>query len=310
MKFDKEQVIGKWLSIFRNLGIEVDETGRHSKCPLCGREGTKGIRVTDNNGSGSWICCCGNGDGWDLIQQKFSTDFKGAVEVVAEVIGHSEYIEPMEKKKITSEDLRKMFIGAERYSEGDHVDEYLGARGLTARPEQNIWCHKAAWHSETRNCHPAMFALFTDKNGMAVSFHRTYLDGAGGKLEGVDCNKKMSPALVDSLSGGAVRLFPHEESSVLGIAEGIETALAAYQDFAVPFWAATTAILLEKWVPPENITDVVIVGDNDRTFTGQAAAYSLAKRLVISFKKNISVYIPEITGSDWLDMVVTCKSVN
>lgn len=303
--FDKEQARGCWLSILRNLGIEIgDETGRrHFTCPLCGREKTKGMRFTDKAGAGTWICTCGNGDGWDLVQQKFSVDFKGAVETVSEVIGYSQPVAPKEKKKITRDDLNNMFKGATSLSYGDLVDKYLSNRGLTARPTQNVFFKRAAYHAETKQRHPAMFALFHMPVGQAVAFHRTFLRNDGTKLDGVNSNKMMSPALVDSLSGGAVRLFDHSERDVMGIAEGIETALAASQDFGCPFWAATTAILMEKWEPPEGIKTVIVVGDRDTSFTGQAAAYALAKRLAVTKKLNVTVYFPDKTGMDWLDVV-------
>ncbi len=74
-------------------------------------------------------------------------------------------------------------------------------------------------------------------------------------------------------TGAAVRLMPHQE--VLGIAEGIETALSASILFNVPIWAALTAGLLQEWTPPASVTTVFVFGDNDASSTGQAAAYSL-----------------------------------
>jgi putative DNA primase/helicase len=68
----------------------------------------------------------------------------------------------------------------------------------------------------------------------------------------------------------------------------------------VPVWAATNAVLLEAWVPPEGVERVLIAGDNDTSFTGQAAAYSLARRLV---QKGLAVeiQIPGVAGKDWAD---------
>ena len=47
---------------------------------------------------------------------------------------------------------------------------------------------------------------------------------------------------------------------------------------------------------------MVIIGDNDASFTGQAAAYVLAKKLVLSGIK-ARVVIPETIG-DWRDEFV------
>ena len=88
--------------------------------------------------------------------------------------------------------------------------------------------------------------------------------------------------------------------ATLGIAEGIETALAASQRFGVPVWSATNAVLLEAWVPPQGVERVLIAGDNDASFTGQAAAFGLARRLV---QKGLAVEIriPDQVGKDWAD---------
>lgn len=69
--------------------------------------------------------------------------------------------------------------------------------------------------------------------------------------------------------GGAVRLARHERA--LGIAESVETALAATALFGVPCWSVLNAGRLEGWEPPEGVTEVVIFGDNDLNSVGQAA---------------------------------------
>ncbi len=78
--------------------------------------------------------------------------------------------------------------------------------------------------------------------------------------------------------GSAVRLF--DAGSTLGIAEGIETALAAASLFGLPrVWAAVNASQLAKWLPPVEATEIIVFGDADAAFVGQAAAYALAHRL-------------------------------
>ena len=113
--------------------------------------------------------------------------------------------------------------------------------------------------------------------------------------------KKLSPSLVRKICGGAIRVCDITGKDKIGITEGIENAFAASKVFEIPFWAATTAILLEKWEPPRQIKTVVIVADNDKSFTGHAAAYSLAKKLVLQYKKDVQVYVPEKVGMDILD---------
>ena len=52
---------------------------------------------------------------------------------------------------------------------------------------------------------------------------------------------------------------PHRIPLFLGIAEGIETALAASYRFGVPVWSA----ILESWEPPTGVKRMIVFGDND-----------------------------------------------
>ncbi len=60
----------------------------------------------------------------------------------------------------------------------------------------------------------------------------------------------------------------------MGIAEGIETALAAQQILEIPVWAALNASLLAKFQPPSIVEHLIIAADNDAA--GKKAARQLA----------------------------------
>lgn len=66
-------------------------------------------------------------------------------------------------------------------------------------------------------------------------------------------------------------------AAVLGIAEGIETALSAVLLDGVPVWAALNTALLAKFEPPAGVTTLRIYADRDAP--GLLAAGQLMERL-------------------------------
>jgi putative DNA primase/helicase len=125
---------------------------------------------------------------------------------------------------------------------------------------------------------PAMVSVIRTAEGELSTYHLTYLSQDGKKAD-VPVQRKICPVILP-MSGGAVRLFA--ATHTLCIAEGIETALSAHMDHGLPTWAAVNAGNMAALVIPESIKHVYIVADADDNFTGQQAAYSLARRLKIA----------------------------
>lgn len=139
-----------------------------------------------------------------------------------------------------------------------------------------------------------MIARVTDPDGNGVQIHKTAFN-----LEGNRIGRKMMRAPMPP--GSAIRLHDPVKG-VLGIAEGIETALSASQLFHCPVWALINANNLEKWMPPQDVEHIIIFGDNDLSYTGQASAYVLAKKLVATGSYRVDVRIPSQAGWDWNDV--------
>ncbi len=293
----KEMAVGKWRGILVALGFDDQALdGKHRPCPACG--GKDRFRFDDLDGTGSSFCSmCGATDGVGLLMKVRGLEFKDAAKEVERVVG---FVKPGKLKAVQSDEskieaLRRMWQESRPVAEGDDVSRYLAGRGLM--PVAGLRLHAGLSYREGDETgrYPAMLALIQAPDGSGASIHRTYL--LDGKKAPVLKPKKIMPGL--PISGGAVRLSP--VGCHLGIAEGIETALACSEAFLVPTWAAISSSGMESWVPPAGVESVTVFGDNDENFTGQRAAFVLAHRLALAGIK-VDVQIPEQAGTDWADL--------
>jgi putative DNA primase/helicase len=128
------------------------------------------------------------------------------------------------------------------------------------------------WHEGDATRHAALVAEVRDIEGELVTVHVTYLCG-GRKLDACDTRKILSP--LNGHEGCAVRLLPAE--GILGVAEGVETALSAAVLDGVPVWAALNTSLMAKFQPPPCVTLLRVYADRDAP--GLEAAARLIERL-------------------------------
>lgn len=295
----KRDAVGRWDGIYHSLGIDVGD-GRHTACPVCG--GSDRFRMDNLGGKGTWFCsqCDPHaGDGWALIQNVLGIGFKEALEEVGKLVGSVDLSNiPKKEQPVSPDYLRKIFSESEPASTNNLVGRYLRNRGLDIVPEK-LRLSAKCYEPEVRRKCPAMLAVFSLPSGEAVTMHRTFLSSDAEKLD-IEKPKKILPP-IKKMTGGAVRLFDLDETGVLAVTEGIETALAVHQDTGFPTWAALSTALLERFEPPRGVKHVAIFGDNDRNFSGQKAAFTLANKLFIKRKLTADVFVPKKPGDDWLD---------
>lgn len=294
---------GKWRGILMALGMpEQFLRNAHGPCPLCG--GTDRFRWDNADGRGSYICGqCGAGDG-----MKLATEYTGKpfAEVAAQIDGILGNIKPDApgRPAMTDGDIRAAIVGVWKSTvevqPGDLVHKYLATRHLDELIYPKALRFAPSLRDGEGGVRPCMVAM-VGRYGEAKfdTMHRTFLRPDGmGKAEMENPRKAMPGTLAD---GACVMLSEWTESGPIGIAEGIETALAASAMFNIPVWSALNASMLARWIAPKGCDEVVIFGDNDPLFGGQAAAWQLAHKLAVK-KHQVSVQIPDRPGDDWADV--------
>lgn len=326
----KVAACGRWLEIFSALGPELNDAikrlGRHVPCPVHG--GTDGFRLfNDAAHTGGGICnTCGSfADGIAMLQwltrrpfQETLMDVHGVLNgAVASPIANTSRRPAIDR--IDDATLRKILndtwaeSAALTKPESRLALQYLQSRGLTrtlfARLPDLRFHPRLLYREKGRADRylPGLLALVRAADGTPVTVHRTYLSEHGDKAK-VRSPRKLFPVPTDgpALAGAAVRLG--EPRKVLGIAEGIETALSAYAASGTPCWSAINATLLERWRPPQGVDIVHIWADRDRNGRGSRAAKVLKARLwKLGIKALIWMPSGEIVGDaksvDWNDVL-------
>lgn len=291
----KDEAAGRWPGILSSLGIGIGQSGKHCACPICG--GKDRFRFDDKEGKGTWICNqCGAGAGVDLVMKVLGMDFKDAASEIRKIIGTCEVSKQQPEPKASRDLLRKIYTESAPIKKGDVAYRYLTNRGLSLISDR-LRFHPKCYEPESHSHCPAMLATFMLPDDTAITIHRTFLTSDGRK-QNINSPKKILPAL-KKMTGGAIRLFDPVDG-IIGLSEGIETALAAHELMGIPTWSVVSTSLMEGFVPPKGIKGVVIFPDKDRNFAGQKAAYKLANRLVIKNKIEVEVKMPERFG-DFLD---------
>lgn len=294
-----EAAQGKWKGVLVALGVDQKFLkNKHGPCPICA--GTDRFRFDDKNGTGTYYCSgCGAGDGMALAMKATGKSFKETAQEIDKIVGTVSAEKVTDIKRDPAIALRKLMAGAVD-PKGTPVEKYLASRGLSLPEAAVKYNPKVAYYEGGKfvKNYPAMLAIFANQNGAPNSLHITYLTPEGTKAKVDTVRKIMTPK--EPLAGGAIRLF--KQSNVMGVAEGIETALAASQMDDLPVWACANANMLERWNPPEGVEWVHIYADNDKNYTGQAVAYKLANRLSLAGVR-VLVCVPEIFG-DWNDVLL------
>ena len=301
-----DEARGRWPTLLAQLGVdEKFLKKKNGPCPFCG--GKDRYRFTDHEQRGMWWCnTCGTGDGFELLKRLNGWSFVEAKDEIRRIIPgvHVVRDDQAANRARAVAALNRLRQEAVPAAEVPEVVAYLHGRGLEVPP--GLEAHpELPYYDGGKEIgrFPAMLGRVRLASGRPVTYHRTYV--LNGKKAPVPSPRKMMrpPA---SAKGGAIRLWPVDD--VLGIAEGIETAIAASILWGCPVWSVVCANGLTEFDVPRGVSEVVVFGDRDESFTGQAAAFAAAKRFVLGLKIKAKVRIPW-DSDDWNEFLCSGRRV-
>jgi putative DNA primase/helicase len=308
-----------WPALLADLGVPEEfrreKVGKREKHGQCPGGGGKDRYFFDNKYShGDYHCRgCGHGDGFKLLQLVHGWSFAEARKRVIEAVGLSQSTlsrktspapMPRATEAFAAPGARILRLRRERCAieNCDDAMDYLASRHLWPLPQGCALSAHASvdyWNDGQRiGRYPSLVADVVDQAGEVITAHVTYLQN-GKKLEGYEPRKILSP--MTGREGCAVRLMPAAE--LLGIAEGIETALSAAVLDEVPVWAALNTSLLARFEPPPGVATLRIYSDRDEA--GLTAAIKLLERL--QGRIRVEVRIPSAPAKDWNDVLTVSK---
>ncbi|PLL99260.1 DNA primase [Klebsiella michiganensis] len=309
----KKAAIGRWAEIYKRFGLPGVTGKKHwpKECPVCGRKGK--FRCDDKDGTGSYICVCGSGDGWALLAAKTGKEFKVLAAEVDQIIGN-EYtpdrtiVNPARTTLAQQREKVSRKFAKLTTLRGTGADSYLKGRSINSLPVESVrYCDKQPVDGKNLQ---AIYALATDDKGELCYLHRTLLDG-DKKAQTGGAAKKMMKLQEDSYlefaKSVAIRMFP--TASTLGIAEGIETALACHQITKCHTWATMNTAFMKKFRVPAGVKNLIIFADADSNAAGHAAAFECAAANLHAMNDLESVSVRWPAQGDFNDLLINGSEV-
>jgi len=322
----------QWISLLVSYGVPADRlTGDACACPVCG--GDDRFTYDNKRGRGNWVCRkCDNGkamagDGLRLITRlnniglyRLMRQLDGGPAPRA-LTGAPVATAPRPKRKpdatFIANRLNSMWDSAKPVSSGDLAMRYLGARvpglRMASSPALRLGMLEYRHEKKPIGSWPGILARFELPDGRLGTLHRTFLERstpAKARIVSADgeiLDNKLNDMTLNPLRGGAVRLMEPVDGEI-GVAEGLETACAAYMESGVPMWYCLNIGLLRQFVVPDGlgirVVHIFVDFDDIDPKTGKsigvAGGLELAKRLKAE-GFTVLVHRPRVRGTDFTD---------
>lgn len=331
---------GQWLMILQALSSNVlsaalQQPGKHVSCPVHG--GKDGFRLfKDVQRRGGAVCnTCGvYSDGLSLLMWLNDWGFRQTLSEVGQWLGlvgarcsshegisgtsiSSPSPEDKDRDAKVSSHINRIWRESLPYTDKVALPlrRYFHNRGIwflheRIAPDDSLRFHQSLGYYDgpIKSFFPAMIGAVRDTGGQLLTLQRVYLNELGHKAAVAHPKKLMPFPKTRQLTGSAIPLG-RPGQGVLGIAEGVETALAVASVTPYPVWSSVNAHLMEHFEPPPGVHTLLIWADRDRSSVGERAANRLKRKLMA---RGIQVYVflpdpREILSAkslDWNDVLL------
>jgi putative DNA primase/helicase len=361
----RRQAAGRWLEIFQYtcpgmFDHAIAKLGTHVTCPFHG--GAEDFRFVKKSQKGTTaetgvaMCTCGIfTDGFAVIRQARGLKFHEVLEEVNEYLNggrsasalvpraqpvapKAQKEDPTEKAQIEAKNAKLWGTGKEMVFS---ITPYYLSRGITPEALVGLKDVRVAdsvpyFNSETITVDgrkkdklvrvgnfPTILAMMRSKLNEPVAIHRTWLSRDRKSKAPVVKAKKLTETT--GAAGAAIQLHDALGSKVLGLSEGIETALAArsltglgyWPELSMmPVWACYAERNIRNFVIPDELLatleKIVVFADHDKNGIGLTAACEFLAHTAINYPQLVvEIKVPPKVGDDWNDELVHCqKQVN
>jgi putative DNA primase/helicase len=295
-----DAIKGREWEILKYYGI-TQHGSKHQTCPICERK--KKFRLNEHNDDVMYICVCGAGNIFKLLMQTTGMDFKHLACEIDQLIGNTtNYQAPIAPRTDYEGNLFKHWKTLKAIR-NTSVQRYLNSRGIYKLPPRAMKINGSDYKS-------VMYCVATNDQGNPVITHQTYLEG--DKKADIEVPKRTSKVDKERESvieeSIAIRLF--DVQTCLGIAEGIETALAAHQLYECAVWATMNSNFMKKFRAPSGVEHLIIFADSDSNGTGHAAAFVCGHSNIMANNdvKKVTIRWPDL--GDFQDVLQESQKIH
>lgn len=325
----KRRMSGRWLSAFNALAPALSQAisklGENVPCPVAG--GTDGFRLfKDANFTGGGVKQSLRviPEGIDMLMWVNDWSFPEAYDALSEWLdGKSVKPGPVYLPKLKEVDETSLRAWLNRiWGESLPLTETLSYPARAYFSYRRVL--RAALRSKDIRFHPnlnykgkggvllgvypAILCLVRNNAGSPVGIHRTFITKGGLKVEMEEGYKtrKLTPTVSKESKGRVIRVTD-PAAGIIGIAEGLETALSVFEARSFPVWPGLSNTMLQSFVPPTGVHTVINFLDKDRNKASENSAVIVEQNLtsrgirVFNLLPPIRILDSDRKGVDWAD---------